>query len=194
MTGLDSTPSEAMYGMRFGSALAFATEKHHGQRRKGSGAPYVTHPLAVASIVGQYGGDEDQAIAALLHDVMEDCGVTRDDLATRFGERVARIVVACTDTVEQPKPPWRARKEAHIAKVRSQDGDTKLVIAADKLHNATCIVRDARRRSVGEAVWSRFTADRQQVLWYYRSMAEALREGWEHELAEELVLVVAQLG
>ena len=182
-----------MYGPRFESALAFACSQHHGQRRKGSGAPYVTHPLAVASIVGQYGGDEDQAIAGLLHDVMEDCGVTRQQLADRYGERVAAIVDACTDTTEQPKPPWRARKEAHIAKVRKQPAEVKLVISADKLHNAVCIVRDSRRASVGADVWERFTADRDGVLWYYRAMAAALVEGWQHELVDELRTMVGQL-
>jgi (p)ppGpp synthase/HD superfamily hydrolase len=182
-----------MYGPRFESALAFACSQHHGQRRKGSGAPYVTHPLAVASIVGQYGGGEDQAIAGLLHDVMEDCSVTRKQLADRYGERVASIVDACTDTTEDPKPPWRARKEAHIAKVRTQAPDVKLVIAADKMHNATCIVRDSRRASVGKAVWERFTADRDQVLWYYRTMTTALAKDFKHEIVDELHAILRQL-
>lgn len=180
-----------MYGPRFESALAFACSQHHGQRRKGSGAPYITHPLAVSSIVGQYGGDEDQAIAALLHDTMEDCGVTREQIHDRYGERVAIIVVACTDTTEIPKPPWRARKEAHIAKVRSKDADVKLVVAADKMHNALCIARDRRR--VGEEIWDRFTADKVGVLWYYRSMSTALVEGWNHELGRELITTVDSL-
>lgn len=183
-----------MYGPRFESALAFACAAHFGQRRKGSGAPYITHPMAVASIVGAYGGDEEQAIAALLHDVMEDCGVSRDNLAARYGERVATIVAACTDTIEQPKPPWRARKEAHIAHVRGQPGEAKLVMAADKLHNAQSILRDLRRPSVGEAVWGRFSADKPDVLWYYGAMAEALGEGWNHELHGELAHAVERLN
>lgn len=177
-----------MYGPRFESALAFACSHHHGQRRKGSGAPYITHPLAVSSIVGQYGGDEDQAIAALLHDVMEDCEVTREQIQTRYGERVASIVAACTDTTETPKPPWRARKEAHIAKVRDKSSDVKLVVAADKMHNAICILRDRRR--VGETIWDRFSADKDSVLWYYRAMSNALLEGWDHDLGRELVFTV----
>jgi (p)ppGpp synthase/HD superfamily hydrolase len=182
-----------VYGPRFESALAFACSQHHGQRRKGSGAPYITHPLAVSSIVGQYGGDEDQAIAALLHDVMEDCGVTREQIEARYGDRVAGIVAACTDTTEQPKPPWRPRKEAHIARVRTKPAEVKLVVAADKMHNALCILRDRRRPTVGEDVWERFTADRDSVLWYYRSMAEALTEGWDHELGAELLVTVERL-
>jgi (p)ppGpp synthase/HD superfamily hydrolase len=183
-----------MYGARFESALAFACTSHFGQRRKGDGAPYITHPLAVAAIVGQFGGDEDQAIAALLHDVMEDCDVGRELLAARYGERVAAMVVACTDTTERPKPPWRPRKEAHIARVRREPGDVKLVVAADKLHNANSILRDQRRRSVGDTVWERFSAPRDEVLWYYRAMNEALADGWDHDLAAELASTVARLG
>ena len=182
-----------MYGPRFESALAFASSQHHGQTRKGSGAPYITHPIAVASIVGQYGGDEDQAISALLHDVLEDCDVTRDHLAARYGARVAAIVDACTDTTETPKPPWRARKVQHIAKVRQHGPDVKLVVAADKMHNALTIIRDCRRPSVGATVWERFTADRDSVLWYYRAMADALVEGWDHELGRELHVTIDQL-
>jgi (p)ppGpp synthase/HD superfamily hydrolase len=182
-----------MFGPRFESALAFASAMHFGQRRKGDGAPYITHPMAVASIVGTYGGDEDQAIAALLHDVMEDCSVERDQIAERYGERVATIVEACTDSTDRPKPPWRPRKEAHIARVRGLDSYAKLVIAADKLHNATSILRDLHRRSVGDVVWSRFSAAKPDVLWYYHAMVGALGHSWEHELHDELTRVVALL-
>jgi (p)ppGpp synthase/HD superfamily hydrolase len=183
-----------MFGPRFEAAIVHASSLHFGQRRKGSGGPYITHPLTVASIVGEYGGDEDQAIAAVLHDVMEDCGVSRLTLASRYGERVADIVVACTDTTDRPKPPWRARKEAHIAKVRIEVGDVKLVIAADKLHNAESIARDLRRKSVGAAVWDRFSVQREEVIWYYRTMAEALADGWDHEIAGELAAAVDRLS
>lgn len=189
-----SAGDRTMYGPRFDSALAFASGCHFGQRRKGSGAPYITHPLAVAAIVGSYGGDEDQAVAALLHDVMEDCGVSRQTIGDRYGERVAAIVEACTDSTERPKPPWRPRKEAHIAHVRDQAEHIKLVMAADKLHNAQSILRDLRRRSVGEVVWRRFSAEKGEVLWYYRAITDALGHGWQHELHEELVEVVAELG
>ncbi len=179
------------YGDRFADALGFATAAHAGQVRKVVGSPYITHPLAVASLVGEYGGDEEQAIAALLHDVMEDCGVSREAIAARFGERVARIVVACTDTTLQPKPPWRERKEAHLAHVRGEPQDVKLVIAADKLHNASCIVRDLHRASVGAAVWARFSASKDDVIWYYRGMADALADGWSDEIVAELKRTIA---
>ncbi len=183
-----------MYGARFESALAYSCALHFGQRRKGDGAPYITHPLNVAALVGQYGGDEDQAIAALLHDSIEDCGVTRARLAARYGPRVADIVADCSDSTSVPKPPWRARKEAHIQRVRHFTAASKLVIAADKLHNAMSITRDLRRPSVGEAVWSRFTAPKPQVIWYYQTMAAALGHQWQHELLVELHYIVAQLG
>lgn len=182
-----------MYGPRFESALVFACSHHHGQERKGSGAPYITHPLAVSSIVGQFGGDEDQAIAGLFHDLMEDCGVTERQIATRYGERVASIVMACTDTTERPKPPWRERKEAHVAHVRHKPAHVKLVIAADKLHNALCILSDRRRPSIGESVWDLFNADRNSVRWYYRAMASALNTGWDHDLGRELSAIVDRL-
>ncbi len=183
-----------MYGPRFAAALDFACTQHEGQRRKGSGSPYITHPLAVASLIGDYGGDEDQAIAGLLHDVMEDCEVSREEIAERFGAPVAEIVTACTDTTQKPKPPWRPRKEAYIAHLRDQPARTKLVVACDKLHNAQSIDRDRQRSSVGEAVWSRFSAERADVLWYYRTVCEALGRGWSHELLDELRRTVAQLS
>ena len=183
-----------MYGPRFESALSYAAALHHGQRRKGNGAPYIVHPLAVASLVGSYGGDEDQVIAALLHDVLEDCGVGERALRERYGERVARLVVACTDTTERPKPAWRPRKEAHIARVQGEPGEVKLVIAADKLHNALSIVRDRRHRDVGERVWERFSADRDEVCWYYGAMRDALATGWDHPIIGEVERAVSELS
>ena len=188
-----TTPTERRYGPRFDAALAFSSAAHRGQVRKGSGAPYITHPLAVTALVGQFGGDEDQAIAALLHDVVEDCGVAGAELERRFGERVARIVLACTDAFERPKPPWRERKESHVARMRIAPGEVKLVATADKLHNALSTLHDRRRKSVGEAVWDRFTADKHQTRWYYAAMCDALGHQWDHELHAELVVAVAEL-
>jgi len=172
----------------------YASTKHFGQQRKGNGAPYIVHPLAVAALVGEYGGDEDQAIAALLHDSMEDCGVTEADLNSRYGPRVARLVVGCTDTTEQPKPAWQQRKQGFLSRLRDAPVDLKLVVAADKLHNAQSIVTDLARQSVGEQLWSRFRPNREQVIWYYRSLAEALGNGWSHEILDEFARVVARLA
>ncbi len=130
------------YSTRLEEAFAFAADKHRDQVRKGTGVPYLTHLMAVAATVGDHGGTEAQVIAALLHDVIEDQAVTAEELAARFGPEVAAIVLACTDAMARPKPPWRARKEHHVARVRSADAAVKLVVASDKLHNARSIVRD----------------------------------------------------
>jgi (p)ppGpp synthase/HD superfamily hydrolase len=170
----------------FDAALLFAVDKHRTQIRKGSGIPYITHLLAVASLVAEFGGSEVQAMAALLHDVIEDQGVGEAELTERFGAEVARIVVACTDAFERPKPAWRVRKEAHLAKLRGASPDIKLVVACDKLHNALSIGRDLRDPAVGAAIWGRFSVPRAETLWYYRSVREALAEGWQHAVLGEL--------
>lgn len=170
----------------FDAALLFAVDKHRTQIRKGSGIPYIAHLLAVAALVAEFGGSEAQTIAALLHDVIEDQGVGEAEIAQRFGPEVARLVVACTDAFERPKPAWRVRKEAHLAALRTAPADVKLVVACDKLHNALSIARDLRDPAVGAAIWGRFSVPRADSLWYYRSVREALAEGWQHPLLGEL--------
>jgi GTP pyrophosphokinase len=182
-----------VWGPRFAEALGYSCEKHNGQIRKGNGSPYITHPLAVASLVGEYGGDEDQAIAALLHDLLEDCEVTAEEIAARFGTRVADIVLDCSDTTVRPKPPWRARKEAYLRKLESVGADSKLVITADKLHNAQCIVHDLARPSVGVRIWSRFRASREEEIWYFQALVDELGRDWQHDLLEELRRVVERI-
>src|SRR5215471_14670277 len=124
-------------GRRFEQALLFAARKHAGQSRKASHIPYVGHLMGVASLVLEAGGDEDLAIAALLHDVVEDCGGAPmlQEVRRRFGERVAKVVDGCTDSDADPKPPWRQRKQDYISHLKSADDDTRLVSAADKLNN-----------------------------------------------------------
>ena len=133
---------------RYGKALAYAAEKHAGQKRKGTTIPYISHPLGVASLVLEYGGSEDEVIAALLHDVPEDCGGQEvlDEIRQKFGMGAAAIVEGCSDTLESPKPKWRPRKEAHIAHLQTAHRSVRLVAAADKLHNALSILRDYRTR------------------------------------------------
>lgn len=179
------------YGPRFDDALAFAAEKHRAQTRKSTGVPYITHLLAVAASVGEHHGSEAQVVAALLHDIIEDQGVTRDELAARFGVEAADIVWACTDADVRPKPPWRQRKERHIAHLRTADPRVKLVVACDKLHNVRCVVRD--HRTLGPAVWNSFSTHRDGTLWYYRAITEALAEGWDHAVLDELRETVARL-
>ncbi|GIW05999.1 MAG: hypothetical protein KatS3mg060_0804 [Dehalococcoidia bacterium] len=182
-----------MLGPRFDNALLFAAELHRAQRRKGTAIPYLAHLLGVTSLVLEHGGDEDEAIAALLHDAVEDHGgaPVLAEIRRRFGERVADIVAACSDTVETPKPPWRERKRAYLAHLETATPSVLLVSAADKLHNARTILADFRRE--GEAVWTRFNGGREGTLWYYRALAEAFTRLGPIELAEELARVVAAL-
>lgn len=159
---------------RFDSALAYASALHRAQTRKESGVPYVSHLLAVCALVLESADadGEDVAIAALLHDAMEDQGVSRDDLAARFGDRVAGIVAECTDTTERPKPPWRPRKERYLVHLESASRDALVVTAADKLHNCRATVADLR--AAGPDVWSRFNAGGDEQVWYYRAVADVL--------------------
>jgi (p)ppGpp synthase/HD superfamily hydrolase len=178
---------------RFEEALAYAAQLHARQRRKGTEIPYVSHLLAVASLAIEAGASEDEAIAALLHDAVEDQGgaATREEIRRRFGDAVVAIVDGCTDTDQEPKPPWRARKEAYIAHVRAASDSVRLVSSADKLHNARSILSDYR--TCGEALWDRFTGGREGTLWYYRSLVEAYREGGGSPLVDELERVVVEI-
>jgi GTP pyrophosphokinase len=152
----------------------------------------MAHLMGVASLVLEFGGDEDMAIAALLHDVVEDCGGAPmlKEVRRKFGTRVAKIVDGCTDSDVDPKPPWRERKEAYIRHLKTADADTRLVSAADKLNNVRSILADYRE--VGEAVWARFHGGRDGTLWYYRALlGEFLRE--PNRLIRELELAVSEL-
>jgi (p)ppGpp synthase/HD superfamily hydrolase len=161
---------------RFEDALVYATRLHAAQRRKGSTIPYISHLLGVASLVLEYGGGEDEAIAGLLHDAVEDQGGerARAEILKRFGPRVTAIVDGCTDTDQEPKPPWRPRKEVFLDQLRAAPVAVRLVVACDKLHNARAMARDYR--VCGEAVWSRFTGGREGTLWYYRALVEVLSD------------------
>lgn len=171
---------------RFEEALVFANRLHAKQIRKGGGIPYISHLLAVVAIVLENGGDENEAIAALLHDAIEDQGgdATRQEIRRRFGEVVVQIVNGCTDTDETPKPPWRSRKEAYIAHLSSATPSILLVSAADKLHNARSILNDYC--IVGEAVWPRFKAGKEGTLWYYRSLLEVYKKHYPTSLTAQL--------
>lgn len=178
----------------FERALDFAARLHRGQTRKGSRIPYVTHLLSVAALVGEHGGDEEQMIAALLHDGPEDQGgaAVLAEIRRRFGDRVARIVEACTDTLESPKPPWKERKAAYLARLARIPPEARLVSAADKVHNLRTLVSDLRRE--GERVWRRFHAPRADQLWYYRSLTREFRRGGPAALAEEMERLLAEIG
>jgi GTP pyrophosphokinase len=149
--------------------------------------------MGVASLVLEAGGDEDLAIAALLHDVVEDCGGAPmlREVRRRFGARVAKIVDGCTDADTCPKPSWRERKETYIARLRKEDPDTRLVSAADKLNNVRSILSDYR--VVGESVWSRFAGGREGTLWYYRTLLSEFLRSKPNRITRELKLTVNEL-
>jgi GTP pyrophosphokinase len=179
---------------RFTEALAYATEVHAGQSRKGTSVPYVAHVLGVCALVLEDGGGEDEAIAALLHDAVEDAGgrPRLDDIRRRFGDRVADIVWACSDTDQTPKPPWKERKARYIDHVRAAGPDARRVSCADKLHNARSILRDYRTE--GERIWARFNAPPEEQLWYYGQLVEAFRQPDRTALVAELERVVGELA
>jgi len=180
-------------GRRFEQALLFATRKHAGQSRKASKVPYIGHLLGVASLVLEAGGDEDLAIAALLHDVVEDCGgrPMLKEVERRFGKRVAHIVDGCTDAYAEPKPPWYERKVTYLKRLRTEDDQVRLVSCADKLHNVGTILRDYCE--VGESIWERFRGKRDGTLWYYRALADEFARGKRNRLVGELERVVREL-
>lgn len=178
---------------RFVDAVAYACVAHDGQVRKGSDVPYAGHLLAVAAIVLENGGTEEEAIAALLHDVVEDQGgqPRLDDVRAKFGDTIANVVVGCTDAYVIPKRPWRERKENYVRHVTTASPSVRLVSAADKLHNARSIVADYRKN--GEDVWARFKGGREGTLWYYRALVAAFRTAGTSSLVEELDRVVTEM-
>lgn len=178
---------------RFSDALAWTTQLHAQQVRKGTAIPYVSHILGVTSIALEHGATEDEAIAALLHDAVEDQGGadTLEEIRRRFGDPVAAIVAGCTDTQSMEKEPWRQRKEAYLAELPHAPAPVRLVSAADKLHNARAILTDYR--SLGESLWSRFNGGKSGVLWYYRALVEAYRLHPTTPLVDELDRVVSEI-
>jgi GTP pyrophosphokinase len=182
-----------MLSERFIDALTFATQLHAGQTRKGSEVPYIAHLLGVASTVLEHGANEDEAIAALLHDAIEDQGgaATREEIRRRFGDTVTEIVDGCTDSDTTPKPPWRQRKEAYIAHIPTASASVLLVSAADKLYNARSVLNDYRL--IGDAVWERFQGGKNGSLWYYRAVVDAFRSTGSSPLFDELERVVSEL-
>lgn len=179
---------------RFTSALTLACELHRSQSRKGTQIPYVAHLLAVASIALEHGATEDEAIAAVLHDAVEDQGgrATAALIRERFGNAVADIVEASSDTDVTPKPPWRERKRRYLDHVRHAAPSTRLVSAADKLHNARAILADYRTH--GEALWDRFNGGKDGTLWYYRELVNAFESHGTTPLVTELRRVVVELN
>lgn len=194
-------PAGFKFSPDFAEALAYAAHLHTGHRRKQSQVPYISHLLAVSALVIENGGAEDEAIAALLHDSIEDQAFRlggaqelRERLRRKFGASVVEIIDGCTDAEDHPKPDWDVRKRQFIESIASASESVCIVIAADKLHNAQCILRDVRTKG-GEA-WGIFSKPRESSLWYYRTAANALKArltGRGRYLAEELDRVVTEL-
>jgi (p)ppGpp synthase/HD superfamily hydrolase len=179
---------------RFEDALVYATQAHSNQTRRKTGIPYVAHTLGVAAIALEYGANETEAIGALLHDTVEDCGGAERlrDIRERFGDDVARIVDGCTDTDQTPKPPWLERKKSYLAHLQHSDKSTRLVSASDKLHNTRAILAELRRH--GPEVFERFAGKKDGTLWYYRELVSAFREHSDHtDLIDELDRVVTEI-
>ena len=178
---------------RFVEALSFATFLHKDQVRKGTPIPYVAHLLAVCSIAFEHGATEDEAIAALLHDAVEDQGgaPVLEEIRKRFGDQVAMIVAGCTDADTVPKPPWEQRKRAYVEHLLTAPDAVRLVSCADKLHNARSILADYR--VYGEDVWARFKGGRAGTLWYYRALADTFLDLGPKRIADELNRVVNEL-
>jgi (p)ppGpp synthase/HD superfamily hydrolase len=183
-------------GRRFDDALLLAADVHRQQRRKGSDVPYVSHLLAVTATVLEAGGSEDEAIAALLHDSLEDHPdrVTVSLLTARFGSEVARIVVACSDTTgpdPDNKPPWRSRKAAFLERLGSADASVLLVALADKLHNATALRRELEAQ--GLVAYLPFNAGAAEQLWYFESLVDCFQARFPGPLTEDLAVTVSRI-
>lgn len=182
-----------MFSSRFLRALSYAARLHSKQFRKRTGRPYIGHLLSVTSIVIEYGGDEEMAIAALLHDTVEDQGglLRLREIRRKFGKRVAHIVDGCTDSYAKPKPPWMTRKRDYVKRVANESEDVRLVSAADKLSNTREVLHDFRVH--GSNVFQRFNGKKKGTLWYYRALVTEFRKAGSNPLVEELDRVVTQL-
>ena len=176
---------------RFDKAFRFAHRLHRDQTRKGTPIPYISHLMTVAALVVEHGGNEDQAIAGLLHDAVEDQGgaETLAKIRTRFGDAVATIVSDCTDAWTEPKPPWRARKEAYLAAFPGKPAQSLLVSLADKTHNAEAILFDYR--VLGDSLWDRFNGGADGTRWYYNALAEVFSDTMPGRLSDRLSRAVA---
>jgi (p)ppGpp synthase/HD superfamily hydrolase len=179
-------------GKRLQQAFRYAARNHAGQARKGTAVPYLSHLMAVTSLVLEAGGDEEMAIAALVHDVVEDCGgmPRLREIRKQFGPRVAKIVEGCTDSFGEPKPEWIERKKDYLREVKHADRETRLVSASDKLHNVRTILADYRQD--GEKIWSRFNGKKEGTLWYYRALSDEYARQ-PNRITRELEIAVSQL-
>lgn len=178
---------------KFTSALVYATRLHAQQTRKISGVPYVAHLLSVAALVLEAGGTEEEAIAALLHDAIEDQGgkAIREEIRQLFGEQVITIVDGCTESDTYPKPPWKERKQKYLENLRHASPSVRLVSLADKLHNARSLLADYRR--YGSSVWDNFKVGKAGTLWFYQQLQQIYHETGSDFMTEEFSRVMQEL-
>jgi len=188
-----SGPKPPKLGSRLQRAFRYAANKHEGQTRKQTAVPYLSHLMAVTALVLEAGGDEDMAIAALLHDVVEDCGgmPRLREIQRMFGKRVAKIVEGCTDSFVNPRLEWKIRKGDYLKRLTHKDDETRLVSACDKLHNVRTVISDYRKD--GESIWKRFNGGREGTLWYYRALSDEFQRRKANRTTRELAIVVADL-
>ncbi|MCI0400997.1 MAG: HD domain-containing protein [Gammaproteobacteria bacterium] len=188
-----------VFHFKFEEALSFVSRLHAEQVRKETDIPYISHLIGVAGLLLDHGGNSEEAIAALLHDSIEDQGsdypggtnALRKEIRKRFGAKVLEIVEGCTDSETNPKPPWRDRKEKYIAHIAKTSPSVCLVSCADKLHNARSVLSDLR--IMGDALWPRFNGGKEGTLWYYRALVTAFRETRNTPLIDELDRVVTEI-
>ena len=183
----------SLLSIRFVEALVYALGLHRRQQRKLSDAPYSAHLMSVAALVLEYGGSEDEAIAALLHDAVEDQGgqSTYQTIQRRFGSTIAQIVHECTDAYGSPKPPWRERKEAFQQRLTRASPSARLVKAADALDNCRSLLHACRGQ--GDGVWAHFHGGREGTLWNFRQTVEILQRFPPNPLVEELDRAIREL-
>ena len=191
---MDSKESPAMQlSDRFGDALLYAYALHANQRRKGTQIPYIAHLLCVTALVLEAGGGEDEAIAALLHDAVEDQGGqgTFEEIRVKYGHHVADMVAELTDSWEDPKPPWQERKEQYLKHLWEVSPEVRKISLADKLHNARSILYALREE--GETTWEKFHGGKNGTLWYYKSLASFFAATGDDQMTQDLTQVVAEI-
>jgi (p)ppGpp synthase/HD superfamily hydrolase len=178
---------------KFAEALVYATRLHAHQTRKISGVPYVSHLLSVTALVLEAGGTEEEAIAALLHDAIEDQGgsQTREEIRQKFGDKVVAIIDGCTECDIYPKPPWQERKKRYLHNLRHASPSIRRVSLADKLDNARSLLADSRQ--YGNSIWNEFKAGKEGTLWFYQELLRVYRENGSDLMTEEFARVIEEL-
>ena len=178
---------------KFEQALVYATQLHANQTRKVDKIPYISHLMSVSALILEAGGSEDEAIAGLLHDAVEDQGgkATREEIRQKFGETIVEIVDGCTESDITPKPPWKERKIQYIENIRNASDSVKLVSLADKLHNARSLLIGYQNQ--GDRLWDYFTGSKEDKLWFYGELLEIYKQVNVNFMTVELEQILREL-